>query len=240
MSNNAQPDLDARSLLLTRSRESAERFVAELDPAVLAGVVVVLSPLLTIVPTGNRPDLSNVGSVIFTSANGVDLAPTGSGKPAFCVGEKTAALARDRGWDVALVAPTAEALLEKIGTPPQPVIHLSGQHRRGDIVETLSARGITAEASVLYDQQLAPLSQEALRLLEGPTEVIAPLFSPRTAQAFLRDAPDLTRVTVIALSEAVADIFAESPAKEMITCKAPTAEEMVRAVEMRLRRTTLP
>ncbi|NNE52034.1 MAG: uroporphyrinogen-III synthase [Sulfitobacter sp.] len=239
MANNAETDIDARSLLLTRPRESAQRFLGELDAKLMAGVTVVVSPLIEIVAIGKKPNLSAFAGAIFTSAHAPPLAPCGEGKPAFCVGAGTARAARVRGWDVLLVAETAEDLVAQIKDSPTPLIHLSGRHRRGEIAERLSATGTETKVHVLYDQRPQALSGEAQQLLRGPTGVVVPLFSPRTAKLFYDQVTDLSKVFVIAISDAVAELVEGSGCHEVITARAPTGVEMRRSVEMRLRGTRL-
>lgn len=241
MSNNAQTAPTSAALLLTRPRELAFQFLETLDPAALAGVEVVISPLIEIVTLDRPTDTEGAAGAIFTSGQGVARAPNGAGLPAYCVGRRTANAARVAGWDVRLVAETAKDLLAAIpGDVVGPLNHYCGKHRSGTIAEQLTARGLLTHVVVLYDQQLRSLSAEARELLAGPKRVIVPLFSPRTAAQFLVESEGATRIEVVAISDAAADLLRDKISAPVHVARAPDGLEMGRCVEIRLRDTSLP
>lgn len=238
MANNAQT---STSLLLTRPQDSADRFLARLDPDVLGGVTVCISPLMKIVPTGLAPDLSGYAGAVLTSAQVVALAPESTGLPAYCVGAQTAERAAKAGWAVAVIAETADALVAALIArgPAGPLVHLAGAHRRGDIALRLGNRGIPVDELTLYDQHLLPLNATAQSLLKGPGPVIVPMFSPRTARQFVDQAQTTASAHVVAISPAVAAVLRAVDLNGLETAAAPTGEEMARSVEMLLRKTSL-
>lgn len=233
--------MDKPALLLTRPRESAEAFLAELDRGVLDGVRIVVSPLIEIRPLEVRVDMTPYAGVIFTSANGVGFAEDGARRPAFCVGTKTAEAARDRGWRVERIAQDADALVGSLLQDPveAPLLHIAGAHRRGQVAERLSDAGLAVDVVAIYEQTLVPLSDEAQALLARRECVVVPLFSPRTAAQFARDAGDTTEVTFVAMSEAVAEPLQKLPAHSLHIARAPTAEDMRHLIEMLLRQDSL-
>lgn len=233
--------MDNRALLITRPKGSAERFVAGLDQAVLRGVTICASPLLEIVPTKARVELDGVSGVIFSSAQGVAHAPGGNGRLAYCVGEKTAEQAQAHGWHVALVRQTAQALIDHLiaALPNGPLVHLAGVHRRGDIAEHLQQAGLPVDVITLYEQVLRPLTQEAQKLLAGEAPVVVPLFSPRTAVQFARQADGTRQAHIVAISQSVADAVDGSRFASVYIAAEPTSKQMRRAVEMLLRRDSL-
>lgn len=220
-------------LLLTRPRQSSDRFHDGLSKAIAARAELIVSPLLEIVGTGAKLDLSGVWGAIFTSAHAVGFGPAGNGRAAFCVGETTQAAARARGWDIRQVSATAEDLLAEMDIVGigGAVVHLAGRHLRMDIASVLRARGIAARAETVYDQKLLPLSTEAQLALVGTSPVIAPLFSPRSASHFVAQAADLTQVNVVAISPAVAEVLPICKCASVVTARRPTAQEMRRSVE---------
>ena len=220
------------TLLLTRPQASAEAFVASLDPAAVASVRVLIAPLMRIEPIGDMPDLSNTAGVIFTSANGVEHAPAGAGRPAFCVGAQTTKRAISHGWDAQMSGACAQELIVALlSAPPSgPLIHLGGEHTVGDIAEKLSDGGIETRHIALYRQQLLPLTAEAKQVLKGPT--ITPIFSPRTAQKLVSEAKDnLGFNHVIALSDSVAAPFLGEKLSQCLILPSPQAIYMRKAVE---------
>ncbi|MGC1505521.1 MAG: uroporphyrinogen-III synthase [Sulfitobacter sp.] len=234
--------MDKPALLLTRPRDSAERFAARLSVQAMQGVLTCISPLLEIEPTGSIPDLTDANGVIFTSARAVEIAPAGIGRPAFCVGAQTAKAADKAGWSIKLVAQTADGLVATIreGSVKGPLVHLAGDHLRGHIAERLGQGGTQVEVVTLYAQHLRPLSEAAKTLLAGEVPVIVPLFSPRTAAQFLDQARCLRHTVVVAMSPAVAEVFQARPPKALFIAQEPTADEMADKVEVLLRKDRLP
>ena len=241
MANNAHHHMHERpALLLTRPQSSAESFVSQLDPAVMVGVTVVISPLLEIVPTHAAIAWRGYRGVIFTSAHAPACVAHATRLPAYCVGARTAEAAQQRGWDVRLVAQTAEDLLTQVEQVDGPLLHIAGAHRRGEIADRLSARGMRTDVVVAYQQPEQPLSQAALDLLTGPVPVVAPLFSPRTAILFAEQVKSAANLHVVAMSAAVVEALGGITPKSVQTAAIPTGTEMRRCVEHLLSGATLP
>lgn len=240
MANNAIATRQKRALLLTRPRQSANAFLAQLDQDALASVTVIISPLIEIVSTGYTPDLSEFAGMIFTSAHVFDHIEVGKGQDAYCVGAKTAKLAQAHGWNVVAYFETADDLVAHIKASRPPLIHLAGAHRRGEIAARLTKHGTSTEAAVVYDQVALALSDDAQEVLVSGIPVVVPLFSPRSAELFAHNADNLAQTHVFAMSDAVADELAESKPRSLQIARAPTADEMRIGVENLLRRPTLP
>jgi uroporphyrinogen-III synthase len=241
MANNAQTS-DRPVLLLTRPQDRSDHFAAQLAADVRDAVRICVSPLLEIVPTGACVDLSAAAGVIFTSVQGVNLAPSPTAMPAFCVGRETAKMAKRAGWDVQITAQDAAHLvsaLKDVGTRG-PLTHLAGRNRRGDIAEHLARADVIVHVVTLYDQVLRPLSDEAQMVLKGEAPVILPLFSPRTAVQFVAQAESLAKVHAIAISDSVGNVVRDLPIAELHIVNAPNGREMRLGVEMLLRSDTLP
>jgi uroporphyrinogen-III synthase len=213
-------------LLLTRPAAASDRVVAELRAMGCIPARVVVSPLLDIVRLPLTQTLPKGGGVIFTSEAGVDaFGAGGRGAPAWVVGARTGAAAARAGFDVRLVAQTADDLVAQFdGTGP--VVHLHGRHTRGDIAGRLAARGVTG--CTIYDQVAAPLVPEARALLAGQGTVVIPLYSPRTADLLVRAVPAGASacLLVCALSDAVA-LAARPLGGRCCTAAAPTGRAML-------------
>jgi uroporphyrinogen-III synthase len=132
-----------------------------------------------------------------------------------------------RGWVAIQSGANADDLVAHFVSEPviNRLFHLSGLHTRGDIAERLRAAGMTVEHVALYDQRLMTLSPEAVEVI-AQRDVIAPLFSPRTAAQFAKMAPRLTSTHVIALSQAVADAMGSLPLGGLIIADHPDARSM--------------
>lgn len=210
------------ALLLTRPRAESEACLDQLRARVTVGRVVV-SPVLQIVATGMRPDMSDVTAVILTSSNAVRLHDGPTGQKAFCVGRMTTETAQAAGFDAEFCGENADALVAHLlkTRPAGRLLHLRGAHARGDIVARLTDAGLRASDVVIYDQQAQPLSCEAQALLTGADPVILPLFSPRSADILAATGVPRAPVYVVAISAAVADHAAALRPRGMQIAKNP-------------------
>lgn len=181
----------AATLLLSRPQDSAERFAREMRALGWAGPVMI-APLQRIaLHPPARQDVAGARSLIFTSQHAVaawQAAGLECDLPVCCVGPRSAEAAREAGFGDVRQAPGGDAvsLLAMISAdpPPAPMLHLRGQHVAMPLAQKLAARGIEARELVVYRQKALPLQQDARDLLSRPGDVVAPLFSPRSARLF--------------------------------------------------------
>lgn len=221
-------------LLMTRPLAAAQRFVASLPKETRAALEVIHAPLIDIRPTGDVPDFTDVKTVIFTSANGVEVASreTGLRLPALCVGTRTTQVANALGWHARCAGGNAQELLEAVKNMPEaaPLLHLRGMHARGDIAATLQAAAIPCREQVVYDQHLLALDAAAKQALSAQRDMIVPLFSPRTARHFANLCGDAGHLHLIVLSSAVAEPVKGLNYKTLHVSKAQDANAMAVAV----------
>jgi len=165
------------------------------DLLTAAGHTVLLDPLLSIrFRDRSALDLAAVTGLLFTSGNGVRAFAALSTRrdiPVFAVGDRTATLARELGFeridsadgDVALLV----ALVRAHRTPEDGLLlHVSGHDVAGELAQSLEAAGYGVRRAVLYDAEpaadLAPATRTALGT--GTLDGVL-LFSPRTARHFV-------------------------------------------------------
>jgi uroporphyrinogen-III synthase len=201
-------------LLLTRPQEDAQRF-ADLASADGWEGDILISPLIEIIlhPVSEAA-LAQAASLVFTSQHGVAALVAATARrdwPVWAVGPRTAQAARAAGFgQVHQAGGDAAALLDDlVQTPPvQPVLHLRGAHAASDIAQLLGERGLRAEGLVAYTQTACPLSSVAKARLEAGGDVVAPVFSPRSARLLADSLADVshtsTRLYPIAISAAAA------------------------------------
>lgn len=228
-------------LLMTRPRAASERFVAQLKPKVQDRVQVIYSPLLEIEPAKIDIDLSGVQGLIFTSSNGVNVAAhqiQDRSIPVYCVGRATTASAERAGWQAVFCGETSEALIGTLlrSRPSSPLLHLRGQHARGNVAQTLTQLGLSVQDLAIYDQRLLDFSQEARSALDGSEPVIAPLFSPRTARQFADLGIGHAPIWLAALSNAVSKPLETLDFQALKVAKEPDAEAMRKTVEKLVKR----
>ncbi|MDP5307467.1 uroporphyrinogen-III synthase [Paracoccus spongiarum] len=158
----------APTLLLTRPEPDSGRLAA-----LLPGMAALVSPILRIVPVAHdRARLDAAEGLVFTSGHAVAAAGAGRGRPAFCVGPRTAQLAGAAGFRVIEGPGDAEGLRDLVAGSALRLLHPHGRHL---------ARDLPVEGVVVYDQIPQDLSPAALRLLAGAAPVVLPVMSPRSA-----------------------------------------------------------
>ncbi len=202
----------------------------------------------TILPPADR-----VGALAFTSVNGVRalvdyLATRATGAtgatgfdsyshlPVFAVGAITARAARQAGWgDVQHAEGDVDALVRTITAAAplvnlaNPVLHIVGRDRAGDLVAGLTAGGIAAVSAVLYRAEaITAWPQDIADILaadEFDDKKIdgVLLYSQRAARVFIELSRDMAYgPTAYCLSLAIADIMC---AADYPTLVAQRAEE---------------
>ncbi len=227
------------TILLTRPAAQSARFAAALRLR-FAGIRILCSALIA--PRHLSPTLADRKwtALILTSETAVLAArriiADGATLPrlGFCVGTRTAEAARAAGFEPLSAQGDADALVDLIlsHNPSGPLLHLQGRHSRGDIAKKLISAGIETYEAIAYAQESQSLTPEATAFLTSAAPVIAPLFSPRTAQILVAECARINRtapLTIVALSSAVA--IAAAPLAAQTTCAArPDAEAMVDAI----------
>ncbi|MFN4088546.1 MAG: uroporphyrinogen-III synthase [Alphaproteobacteria bacterium] len=179
--------------LITRPRENAgviARALSERD------IEPIQEPLLEIRATEHGPiDLDGIQAILLTSAFGArELAATIERRdvPIFAVGDATAQIARDAGFErVESARGDAEALallvMEKAKPQDGALLHAGGRTVAGDLAGQLGEAGYEVRRVELYSALPAPaLSIEAVEALKGGDLDIVLFFSPRTAATFVR------------------------------------------------------
>ena len=229
------------TLLLTRPAPQAQRFAKlcanHLGPNMPA---LLISPLQTIVPLPlpDDWDADAPGGVIFTSENGVRAFAQGSARRnlrAFCVGTRTADVARSLGFDTWAGRGDGKALLADLQDmhaqlPSGGLLHVHGAHQAGHLAQDLTDSGIKTRSLTLYKQDSVALSDDALTLIAGNAPVVAPLFSPRSAQIFAQAASHARApLWLVALSPAV-DAACPLPAAHRHIAANPNATAMCDAL----------
>ncbi|NOX39524.1 MAG: uroporphyrinogen-III synthase [Alphaproteobacteria bacterium] len=208
MSSN--PDVH---VLLTRPAAQAATYKAELEAQFGLKIHVTLSPLLHISVRDDPILLDGTDVLLFTSVNGVKAFGQASDRrdiPCFCVGDKTTIAAQHLGLSAISATGSLPDLVElvtrKAGIKPFSTLHLRGAEVAGNLVKQLTRSEIDASEQIIYDQELLPLNDNATSLLSGPSPVVIPLFSPRTARAFSAEIENLStcELTAICISANVA------------------------------------
>ena len=208
----------------------SKRFPERFDP--------VLSPLLEIRAETAQIDTTGAQALLFTSRNAVDqfaMRSDARDVPALCVGDATAALARQHGLSASSAGGDAAALAGLAAASYVPgsghFIHFRGAHAAGSLVDALLAEGIEAEERILYDQHARALTEEAQTMLSRFSTIV-PLFSPRTSAVFHDALQHLSAKPphIVAISEAAAAPIRRVPHQSLQIASAPNAQAMLDAL----------
>lgn len=222
------------TLLLTRPEAQSKAFLQRCNRLAGRELPAVISPVMQIEATDAVPNFDRYATIIFTSGNGVrSAAARGSlmGRTVVTVGDATAMLARSEGAEAEALGETVDAFVEASKRVRSPALFCRGRHSRGDLAERLREKGVRVDELVIYDQVARPLSFAAEALLAGEAPVVAPLFSPRSAELLSQQGQPTAPITVIAMSDAVARAW-NGPG-EVLVAERPTVMAMADLVVRR-------
>ena len=226
-------------LVLTRPEEASRRFLAAVEERLGQRVAHILSSAIEIESVAHGPLPDGVASVILTSEQGA-LRARGAGAragmTAWCVGDRTADVARREGFEAVSAGGDVEALIATIlkARPEVPLVHIRGEQTTGDVSARLNKAGLMTHELVVYRQRDRTLATEVFEALADGETLVVPLFSPRSAGAFLRQAKPSAPLRVIAMSQAVADKAAACGARDIFVVERPDIEAMVLATCRRI------
>lgn len=234
MAHSIRPS-ERPTILLTRPAPQSQRWAKLIEAELGNDIPVVISPVIEI--EFLQPDVpeGDFNGVIFTSANAVsafaqltkdrDLA-------AYCVGARTAAIAKEYGFDAISADGSVDDLVPLIHSQRGSgrLLYPRGAYTARNLQEIFANSSIEITEFVTYRQTPKPLSQDALELLQSPGSVLIPLFSPRSAQIFISTLSQTMKSDLIALcfSEAVLEKTATWNFAEVRVCTRPVSGEMIR------------
>jgi len=220
--------------LITRPEPEASRFAERIRAEL--GLTTVVNPMMRYAYPDLSIEIDTYAGVILTSSAALqvlDAADPDRKQHVYAVGAKTGAAAAALGFQVTTGPGDAAGLIDMIlrENTQGPLIHLRGQHTRGDVAQLLTESGVKTEEVIVYQQLECDLSDQARRLLSGEAPVILPLFSPRSADIFARSAPFAAPVHVVAMSNAVAQSAAGFATAAIRVADTPDAAAMLDAVK---------
>lgn len=223
------------TLLVTRPLAGGARFAGAFRSRFGADWPVILSPLINIVPTGAA--LPAADAYVFTSEQAVFAIAPAPGKPAFCVGPRTAEAARLAGFD-AISGPGDAAGLWRLilaEAPEGQLVHPRGAEVAMPIAALLQDAGLDISEVVVYEQAPLAPTGEACAALAAEHDLLIPLFSPRAARVFAQmletlPEPARARLFLAAISPAVALAAAAIPAARVSVAEHPDAGGVLAAL----------
>jgi uroporphyrinogen-III synthase len=186
-----------RRLLVLRPEPGAS---ATVERARECGLEASAVPLFEVEPVPwNRPDAGSFDGLLLTSANGVRCAGEDlndlRGLKAYAVGQATANVAREAGFDIAATGDSGvDRLLGSID-PDIKLLHLCGEDRR-------APEGARQQITAISVYKARAVERPDLREAVGN---IALVHSPRAARRLAELVSDRGSIAVAAISEAAAE-----------------------------------
>lgn len=225
-------------VLVTRPIEDGARTIERLKKA---GIEAILAPVIAITGTGTIPPSQNIDAVLISSANAIrhlpETARAGlSAIPTFCVGEKTASVARHAGFQSVMPGTgDGRALVNLVASKfiaPAALLYLTGTPRKPFIEEGLSHQGFQPIVIELYQTvQIDPWPGTAR--LEVETCNFGLHFSRASVEALLKAAKVarlsefLLGLNHLCLSEDVATPLLEAGCSKIRIAPKPTEEDLL-------------
>jgi uroporphyrinogen-III synthase len=234
------PGSRTRCVLNTRPLEDA----VELNERLLQlGLTVVSEPLLQIsFFEKSTPDLEKFEALIFTSRNGLRAFGRVSAQrniPIFAVGDSTARLAREVGFQQVLsadgdVESLAALIVGAMEPLSGPLLHVAGSVTAGDLCGKLQRLGYAIVRDVMYESRMSEeLSTRTIQMIRNGAVDYVALFSPRTARTFARLAEHsgifehCRDMSVICLSPVVAAAINGMPWRQILIAREPKFEALI-------------
>lgn len=224
------------TVLITRPEPAALALADTLRARWGCGVEMVISPVMRIVRVKTELDLSEVGTLIFTSRNGVEAYARLTERrdlPCFAVGAATAEAADAMGMNAVACGGDVEAMIRQITSagPAGRCLHLRGEHAAGDLAARLTEAGVETAEVVVYRQEACPLSDEARETLDREAPVILPLYSPRSAALSFTNIPETAPVIAVVISRNAAEQVPAARIRALVIADRPDAEAMLKALD---------
>jgi uroporphyrinogen-III synthase len=237
---------NVKTLLLTRPEAQSRALVNQIETNIPNRTRCIISPLMVITPTGNRPDFEGCQAVLFTSVNGVEaFAKLGivTDLKCYCVGARTAQAARSAGLDVISADGAAADLITKVNKDLIPddgtLLHIRGEHIAGDLSTALSMQGFNVREAVLYSQNTCDLSEPATQALAAGQVNAILMYSPRSARIFgavlANTKPTAHNITALCISENTAAEVRNIGFNRVEIAEKPDGAAMLALIERYLR-----
>lgn len=213
------------TVLLTRPKQASARFAAQIDGP------CIISPLMKTVWL-TPEETPKADALVFTSETGVRgwCKLHKARGVAYCVGDRTAAVAQKAGFDAHSAGGDAQdliAMLQSVHADTE-LVHVRGRH-------VATEMGKRVVPYIVYDQEPVAMTQTARDLLGQECRVVLPFFSPRSVTLFVAQiSPFRATLIPVAISAAVADVINDANLGNVVVADAPNADAMLRAVRSQL------
>ena len=233
-------------VLITREKKSAEgtaKAVREL------GHIPIILPLFEVIDTGTDFPKLDFDGIIFTSRNAVEIFveratnPANFALTAYCVGETTAQLAKECGFQKLVTgtgggAKLAEKMLSDHELAGKNLAYPTTSDRSFDMAEALAKGRIIVTTIEIYQVQiLEPQLVDLQRIIESETPECAFIFSQNSGRhlcntiARLENKALFRQMSALAISDKAATQVLSYPWRNVYVAKEPSEAAMLKQLQ---------
>ncbi|MEM1275260.1 MAG: uroporphyrinogen-III synthase [Pseudomonadota bacterium] len=226
-------------ILLTRPLADSKRLAALLEED---GIESLIWPLTRIEPVAlSDPLPKGIDGLLITSGHGIRAFASLDARrdlPVFCVGQRTAEIARSLGFAMVLNAEGDGAALARFaaGAPCRHFFYPRGREVSHDLARLLAPGGKRVTDRVVYEALAtgAPAAPVEAAFATGAFSAVT-LWSARNAEIFsdwiTANAVSLRKTALIAISQQVANAADDLDFKKTVIAARPNAPSMIDAIE---------
>ncbi|RPE64750.1 uroporphyrinogen-III synthase [Pacificibacter maritimus] len=221
-------DVLPNTVLITRPQDDGV-LLAEKIQQRCRDAQVIVAPVLKIEPVHFELPSMKIDAIVLTSKHGVEAAAARClDVPIFCVGDGTQRAAVQAGLNAVSAEGTWVELVALIRKSPcKKLLYIRGEHVRVDLCAQLAAAGLETYSVVAYRQIACRFSADVRQEIALQQSIVLPLFSPRSAKIVSQNLDPYTgEITLISLSQAVADAWSGPMASKVICAKVPNSGAM--------------
>lgn len=216
-------------ILLTRPLPQSQRFA---DQVAHLGRQVVISPLMAVEMIPAPRPQGEFSAVIFTSETAVSVQMQGLPKRAYCVGKRTADVARTAGFTAQSAGGDWRDLYALIiaDQPKGRLLFLHAEEAATDLPNALNKAGLETVSIQVYRQNPQFLTPQATQILCQESAVIVPFFSARSAAIFFAEYTRIHATAPIFAAALSAQVARGINTAHLQIAARPDARAMVEAV----------
>lgn len=224
-------------VLLTRPHYDSVELAKELQ---VYGIESHQNPLIEIKPKTFQYNLNYAQALIITSLNGIRCFATQNSErslPLFVVGQESLKLASSLEFKKIIsgngTAHSLLPLIQEICSPTkQEIAYITGDYVHTDLVKHLIEQGFSAQRLIIYQTtESSSFTEQTQQLLENQKISAVTLFSPRSAQIFVKLLKNNRGICQslygVCLSAEIANIVSGLPWKELYVAASPHRQYMI-------------
>jgi uroporphyrinogen-III synthase len=199
----------------------------------------IISPAFEIKDIVAPKETRAFDALLLTSRHAVDAARHYPHVRAICVGDATAHYAKQAGLNALSASGDVRDLVNLVlELNISSCLHLHGSHTRPDLKSNLETAGVQLYSQAVYEQVACTISQSAKAKIAQCTQMLVPVYSPRSAQIASQHLRSFTGgIILVAISENAAFSWCAPQPVQIIVAKHPNATTMLNLILTQMHKT---